>query len=747
MHRHPSFQRSLTIASSTLLTLTTSLGSQAQQESTGTARPPVQLEEVLVTSSRLPGNLTTYAGSVTVLGKQQLLDQTRLTTDLGEILGSSIPGMAVSKGNEMSNYGQTMRGRKPAVLIDGSPQTIPLREAARDLRIISPAAIEQIEVIRGATALYGMGGAGGVINYITRRPTAADGWEFQTDASFGSSLTETSSDSFDYKLEQFVSGKTETFDLMASVSHEQSGLSFDADGDMIAPDAQGGDGGTSDMETNSLFAKLGYDISATQRLEASFSYYRAEQDTDYGLDRSNTEGGYSHAATKEELGKAFFFDEGYAIDVSTDNDFAALSYSHEELLLGTSMRVTATYQDYAAVFGFNPFAAWGLYPRANNPFGGGQTELLSTKHGLRFEFDTPLRFLPGRILWGLDYLRDTTSQGIWGTDWYYVPEVEQEDISLFAQFELGLTDRLNIQGGVRYVNFVADVDDYTRLAFNVGGEVIDGEVVGGFTVGGNDIQGAELDYEMVLPNLGASYDLTDNWNLFVAYSEGFIISDLGRVLRSWDRPSIDVLENEAQVVKGYEAGLRGTYQSVDFELAAYRSKSRFGTTLELIPGTDIFQIARAPERIWGAELSVDWTINERSSLMASYSWVDGEFDRNNDGDYEQMTTDRIPPEKLVTQYRHSIGGGWDLFLQGLYSFEHKPFGDELLGFGRNPIKDFFVLDASITGKVGPGYLSLNLSNVLNEDYATPYSQTNKSLPYFHYKAPGRGMSLQYSWRY
>jgi iron complex outermembrane receptor protein len=56
------------------------------------------------------------------------------------------------------------------VLIDGIPQSTPLRNGGRDLRTIDASAIDHIEVINGATAMYGNGAAGGVINYITKKP-------------------------------------------------------------------------------------------------------------------------------------------------------------------------------------------------------------------------------------------------------------------------------------------------------------------------------------------------------------------------------------------------------------------------------------------------------------------------------------------------------------------------------------------------------------------------------------------------
>ncbi len=42
-------------------------------------------------------------------------------------------------------------------MVDGIPQSTPLRNGGRDMRTIDPSAIERIEVIKGATAIYGNG--------------------------------------------------------------------------------------------------------------------------------------------------------------------------------------------------------------------------------------------------------------------------------------------------------------------------------------------------------------------------------------------------------------------------------------------------------------------------------------------------------------------------------------------------------------------------------------------------------------
>src|SRR5690606_215588 len=65
----------------------------------------------------------------------------------------------------------TLRGRDYLVLIDGIPQSTALRSSSRDLNTIDVDAIERIEVVRGGTAAYGFGAAGGLVHIITKNPS------------------------------------------------------------------------------------------------------------------------------------------------------------------------------------------------------------------------------------------------------------------------------------------------------------------------------------------------------------------------------------------------------------------------------------------------------------------------------------------------------------------------------------------------------------------------------------------------
>ena len=127
-----------------------------------------QLDEVVITAGRKQENINTIPSSVTIMSQKEIQQQSSINSNLSSILGNVIPGLGTTT-NKATNSGQTLRGRQVLVLIDGIPQSTPLMNGNRDIRAIDANAIERIEVIKGATSIYGNGSGGGIINYITKK--------------------------------------------------------------------------------------------------------------------------------------------------------------------------------------------------------------------------------------------------------------------------------------------------------------------------------------------------------------------------------------------------------------------------------------------------------------------------------------------------------------------------------------------------------------------------------------------------
>jgi len=692
-------------------------------------------EELVVTAGRLPTKVTSIPHSITILSSEDLNKQAKITTDLGAMLAAQIPGLAVSSQTN-SNFTQTMRGRKPAVLVDGVLIGTPLRDGGRELRTISPAAVGSIEVIRGSTSAYGNGGAGGIINYVTKRPSDGE-TEIKLEGGIGGSLSDFGS-GLRYITEASIAGKADAFDYIVTGYYEDVGIFRDADGDIIAPDPQG-QGGIADSENYNVYVKLGLDISDEQRVEVSGMLYKSEQDTAFGQDVS-TPGDRTQDIKQiageipesvQVLGTPL---DPRRIGQSTDNKVYMGKYTHDDIW-GSSLSLTAYYQEVDNVFswfeGFPAFDATSADPLLNTP--GGQSQISSEKTGVRLDFVTPLNvFESGQLLWGVDYGKDKTSQPLVDGR-TFAPNMDQEALAGFFQLELGLTDWLTFRGGLRYEDMSVNVKDFTAL----------------FT--GTAIEGGTVNYNQLVVNAGAVANVTDGIDLFAGFSQGFSVTDIGRLIRVADFSgitSLAALNPEPQLINNYEIGMRGHWQSVNMSLAGFVSTSEQGTTLNAVT---LF-VDRAPERIWGLEATVDVDVSDILRVGGSYSWVNGKTDTIGDGNYDtNLNSSRIAPAKITAYVEYDFWDEWSTRLQLLNSGSQDRFSEKALtvqGFAETRVESATTLDLVVSGPVGPGRVSLAVQNLLNNDYYTPDSYIFTDLiaatPDFVFaKAPGATFTLKY----
>ena len=134
--------------------------------------PEIQLNDVVVTATRVPTPLEQIPASVSVVDRQTIdvNDYNTLTDAL-----ATIPGIRVSPsggpGGQASVFIRGTNSNHVLVLRDGMPiNDASEANGAFNFGIDTLSDIERIEVIRGPmAALYGSGAIGGVINLICRQ--------------------------------------------------------------------------------------------------------------------------------------------------------------------------------------------------------------------------------------------------------------------------------------------------------------------------------------------------------------------------------------------------------------------------------------------------------------------------------------------------------------------------------------------------------------------------------------------------
>ncbi len=649
------------------------------------------LNDVIVSASRRPESLSQTPSSVTVLTAKELNTQSTISPNLANILSYSVPGLGFST-NQTGNSGQTLRGRNVLVLIDGIPQSTPLRAGGRDIRSIDPSVIERVEVIKGATAIYGNGAEGGLINYITKKADQGKSFGGYSQAGITGNLKGDST--IGYRFSQQLYGKAGKMDFLVSGMYEKSGVYRDAEGLVISPEY-----GLGETKSYNGFVKLGYNFTPKQRLQLMYNYFSSRQHSLY----ITKEGVYGQSPAIGIYGVRKGEDEG-----TRYNHNANLQYTNQQIFGKTDLTANLYYQDF-----------YTIYSNSAAFFGSGQSAITSTKKGGRVNLNTPLKVSEGvlfQLNYGLDLMNDKTAQSLTdGRIW--VPDMNMINFAPYLQASTTLFNDLTIKGGLRAENININVDDFNTLATGANG------------AGSIAVKGGKLNYNALVFNAGARYSKYKYFNPFVSYAQSFSVFELGRVLRAAKSNTLSQLETKPIIVNNYEAGFSSTIGKLNFSAAYYYSTSKLGANLLEVNGTYISQ--RIPEEVYGFEIQADYQILKDLSVGGNYAQVEGKGDVDNDGKFDgdkdvYLNTTRIPPSKTTVYLKYAgiknltLDVNW-MRVGNRDRFKPNAAGKYLIGEG--PVKAFNLFNVAAAYQViQPLRVSLGVENLLNKVYYPAISQ-------------------------
>lgn len=659
----------------------------------------IELAPILVESAtRTETPIDEVTRSVTVVTREEVATQKRINRSVGEMLASQVPGFSPST-EANTDFGQTLRGRTFLTLIDGVPQSTPLRDGRRSMNSIDAEAIERIEVVRGGTALYGFGAQGGLVNIITKRPQ--DG-QFNAYASAGTGFSATHpDDSFDGTGSLGVSGRTGRFDYLANGSFVHRGARFDADGDRIPPDSLGGQGGLADTDTWNFLGKAGFQIDTNQRLQVTGLYYDLEQDTKFA--------GISFEGDPDTGKKTPAVRGDSPVNPGTENRNVNLEYTHDDVW-GSSLSAQAYYA--------NLDVSYGKFP------GFQQTRIESEKFGGRLTIATPIPFdpLPFTLTWGVDALDDTTAQtgAGEGID-VSAPELDMFAYAGFAQVEVPISDLALLSGGVRHERIDVDAPDFLQTS-------------------GNLVKGGTIKFDETVFNISGTVFVTHWLDLYGGFSQSFNVTELGRVLRTFPFARAEEAETEAEKIDNYELGIKTRYGRWDGSIVGFFNESNNGVTFD-----QNLDIVKAPEEIWGVEVAANVQATESLRLGGTFTWIEGKIDLDDDGDFEEdLPTTRIPPVKITAYAEYSFFDWWRARLQTIYSGDRDV--DSTQFGGTSDIDDYIVVDLYSAFDVGPGELQIGVENLFNNEY-TPVINQAYDLSFAVARGPGTRVTAAYEMKF
>lgn len=674
------------------LCLSISLASLSLSSMPALAEEATELETITINATRARSEAGKTPQKITVIDREQIEQQLAITSDHGAVLSNLIPSYSPSR-QKMTSAGESFRGRSALILIDGVPQSTPLRDSQRDGYVIDLSMVERIEVIHGASAEHGLGATGGIINYVTRRPVSGE-LRQHAGVSF-TAPTDYESEGLGYKLDYRVEGTQGDLDYLASASWQTQGMFYDANGDLIGVDDTQGD--VMDSTSQDLLLKLGYWLDDNQNIGLMINRYQVEGEHEYVNVPGDANAGIPATSRKgDPLGKA------------PQNEVLAgtLSYKHADLY-GNELGLQLYTQRFRARFGggnngtFQDAAiapVGTLFDQSQNEsdkFGG---KLTLSRDGM---FDNRL-MLTG----GLDVLQDTTSQQLILTDREWVPETVFRNYAPFLQAEIRALEQLTFFAGVRHEFADLEVDSFRTIAST------------NRPLGGVNVEGGNPTFEETLYNTGVVWQANDWAQLFANYSEGFGMPDVGRVLRGIGTPGTrvdDFLDLQPVVTENKEIGLRLKHGPFDAEISYYESDADLGSRLDSVGG--VYQVRRERTEIDGIEFTGGWQVTDAHRLKLTYAQVNGQSDTNGDGKVDtDLDGANISPDRYGISWQANWSGQLHSLLQANH-YASRSFDNPQLGFD-----GYTLVDAYVGYRLPLGEVSVGVENLLNRDYLSYYSQ-------------------------
>ncbi|WP_322965441.1 TonB-dependent receptor [Sphingomonas fuzhouensis] len=678
-------------------------------------------KDIVVSASRsvLPPNALPM--TIDIIDKQALDQQLAISGSVVDAVSALTPSFSPTR-QKLSGAGETLRGRSPLYAINGIPQTTPLRDGSRDGYTIDGFFIDRVELIYGSNALQGVGGTGGIVNQVTVGAPRREGFSGRALVQ-GTADTDFHGEGLGGKVAGLLQYKAGRFDISAGAAYDKRGVFYDGEGRRVGLNLTQGE--TQDSRTTSLFARAGYAVTDTMRLDLIASRFELKGDGNYvavagnrltGLPTSATRGnppGHSAASRTESVALSLTDP-----NLGSGNFVSQIFWNRTRDTFGAELNPIATFQD--------PLIA---------PVGTliDQSQNRSRKIGGKISYE---RAIPGfealTAIVGFDALWDKTEQRLILTNRVWVPPAEFRSLAPFGQLNLALFDKvLRLSGGVRWENVRIRIPDYTTLA----------------TANRTSVKGGTPTFQDALFNGGVIVEPIHGVRAYASFAEGFTVPDVGRITRSVEEPGVEIdkfLDIAPIVSNNREIGVEVKRGPLDASTAYFWSSSNKGQLLIANAG-GIFNVQRLRTEIQGLEINLGMRMPLPGTRVSiGYAHLSGRYDSNRppDGIVDtDLDGTNISPDRLNLAASYDRGR-WSARVQSQF-YLSRTFKGRI----RDPRNDFggyTVVDGTIAYNTGAGTIYLAAQNLLDHFYIDYSSDTRLPNDNFSYFA-GRGRTLTLGW--
>ncbi|WP_153786863.1 TonB-dependent receptor [Pseudomonas sp. EMN2] len=668
-------------------------------------------------ASRTSTAISEIPGTVWVVDQQQLREQIDSGVSLKEAIGKLVPGLDLAPEGR-TNYGQNMRGRDVLVMIDGVSQNSS-RGLSRQFDSISPFNVERVEVLSGASAIYGGGATGGIINIVTKK---GEPGPLRFETQLGASSGFNNSGDLSTRIAQSISGGNERINARLGVSGEQNEAFYDGAGEQIFIDNT-----QTDLQYNrslDILGTLGLALSDEQSLDLLAQYYDSGNHGSTGIYFPNLN--YNAPSDLEDAELR----GGYSSDLAprTRRLLLNANYHHSDVL-GQDFYLQASYRkedDNFYPFPYyntgKPTGSRGVY------FAGSQQnfEVTSLKALFAKQWDTL------KLTYGVDLDRErfnaeqttfdarasSASGGLEldeASKAARYPSYRVDGVSLFTQLDWHLTDNLTLSGGARRQQMDVDVSDF------------------------KNVPGGSNDYQVSLYNLGAIYDFKNGHQLWTNYGEGFELPDPAKY---YGKPGLSVADNPLAGIKSRQVEMGWRYADLDWNAQAALYYTWSDKIINVDSKTLTINVDDQKRRDYGFESALTRYFQNGWETGGTLHLVRSE-EESADGDWIKRDA-RYASLSKATAFVGWKGDGRSARLQANHAITLK---DD----AHHQIDGYTTFDLLGSQATGFGTFSAGIQNLFDKQYSTVWGQRATLFysptygPAYLYDYQGRGRTYTLTW--
>jgi len=718
-----------------LATLASNTSAQNPQDSLKTK----DINEVIMVSSRSPKQISDIPGTVWVIGQKELQNQIRGGAGLKEVLGNMIPGFDF--GNQgRTNYAQNMRGRNVLVMINGISINS-TRATSRQFDAIDPFNIERIEVLSGASSIYGGDSTGGIINIITKKPTS-NKLAFETSVGLKTGFHK---DDLDKRIAQSVEGGTDKVKFRLGAAFTQNEGAFDANGDQIITDVK-----QADFQYNrsiDLLGGISAKLASNQDLNVDLQYYNSKVRNKKWLSFGQNFVGFT--TKNPDLINVL---DGADSDLvpRTERFMANLNYNVRNIWGGQNLILQAYGRreevDFGASFAEVPKPPAGVVlpvflssARGNTNAYGAKLVLNKKWNAFNFTYGVDVdleNFTGDQAIFNPQ--KSAESGGLINQTDAFVgryPDTKTSALSGFIQADWNITEKLTFSGGVRQQLINVKLDDFVGFKEQV-------YMHFGYGNSADAVKGGKNNYDVTLLNANLLYKFNPSWQTWLNFSQGFAVPDAAKSYgfgkyqlnnNRWNLlNSMNIAEQPLSGIKTdqMELGFRHNRTSEE-GLSAQGSVfyALSNKTLKIDNAAFTISLLDQKLRNYGFEGALSYRFAQGLELGGNVLLMQSETETVDKG-WQNQSVYTTNPSKFM------VFTGWNaksfsLRLQMQNSMNYTDLADM-------KINGYTLFDLVGDVKLNKGIINFGVQNIFNKQYTTIWGQRSV----FFYGAPQKAFAYQ-----